>query len=110
MSINSRESALRSLISSLLSYCNPSLSRVFALSNFSFFIQPSATSTVSQQYPSKIQFPYSMPSACIVGSWVQSGTAGDEWEVKEALAIGRDSIGDYLRPEFESLRDTVRTL
>lgn len=51
-----------------------------------------------------------MPSACIVGSWVQSGTAGDEWEVKEALAIGRDSIGDYLRPEFESLRDTVRTL
>ncbi|GMR33679.1 hypothetical protein PMAYCL1PPCAC_03874, partial [Pristionchus mayeri] len=49
-----------------------------------------------------------MPSSCIVGSWVQSGTAGDEWEVKEALAIGRDSIGDYLRPEFEYLRDTVR--
>ncbi|GMT03132.1 hypothetical protein PENTCL1PPCAC_25306, partial [Pristionchus entomophagus] len=49
-----------------------------------------------------------MPSACIVGSWVQSGTAGDEWEVKEALAIGRDSIGDYLRTEFEQLRDTMR--
>ncbi|GMT33541.1 hypothetical protein PFISCL1PPCAC_24838, partial [Pristionchus fissidentatus] len=49
-----------------------------------------------------------MPTACIVGSWVQSGTAGDEWEVRESLVIGRDSIGDYLRPEFEHLRDTVR--